>query len=140
MILDSLLVLLLTSVQLIVGDSVSSGWVVDSVTFTVNYEVEIVQEDERELYSEPKSGVSDFASRKFAQGARHPWFVTGWPLDTRRLHQQWGMGSLPDASFGVYSFSQHPLGSGWDLRLAVVHESVPTHNQDVRLGMAHGLF
>lgn len=139
MILDSLVAMLLSGVLASVGTCTPSGWTQGSVVVTVNYEVEILAEDSGELYAEPRPHLPT-ASRNFASAARHPWLISSQPLDVWRLHEQWGIESQLESASGSYSYSRHPLGSGWDLRLALVHESVPTHAQEARWAFGHGLF
>lgn len=139
MILDSLVAMLLSGLLAGIDSSAPSGWMLDSFVVTVNYEVEISVEDVGELYAEPRPSLPA-ASRNFASVAQHPWLITGQPLDSWRLHQQWGFESEYESASGSYAFSRHPLGSGWDLRIALVHESVPTHAQEARWAFAHGLF
>lgn len=139
MIPDSLLLMLISCILGNIDAATPSGWVLDSVVLTVNFEVEISVEDANWPDLEP-TPVRPAVSRNFALAAQHPWLISGQPLDLWRLHQQWGFESQRESASGSYFFSRHPLGSGWDLRLALVHESVPTHAQEARWAFAHGLF
>lgn len=139
MILDSLFVILLGGALANVNASTPTGWILDSVVVTVSYEIETLVKDAGRPYFEPTPNFSG-ASRNFALGAQHPRIVTGQQLDLWRLRQQWGMESRLEGTNGSYSFSRHPLGSGWDLRFALIHESVPTHAQEARWALAHGFF
>lgn len=138
MIIDSLLAMVLSGFLATMHESVPPGWALDWVVVAVSYEVELTVESA----SEPDFDATPLpsVSRNFASSARHPWLVTGWPLDFWRLHDLWGIESQYEGAGGVYSFSRHPLGLGWDLRLAVVHEFAPTHNQEARWVLTHGLF
>lgn len=139
MILDSLLAMLLSGILTNIDAAVPPEWILDSVVVTVSYEVAILSDGVNDPYVEASPGIPA-VSRAFGRDAQHPWLVTSQPLDSWRLHQQWGFESQIGGPAGVYSFSRHPLWSGWDLRLAFVHESVPSHSQEARWGFAHGVF
>lgn len=139
MILDSLLAMLLSGLLSSVDTSAPPGWVLDSVVVTMSYEIEILT-DETDSVNFGALPDLAFLSREFSVGAQHPWLFTSEPLDLWRLHEQWGVESGLSGTGGYYAFNRHPLGSGWDLRLAVVHESVPVHAQEARWSIAHGLF
>lgn len=139
MILDSLLAMLVSGILTNVNAAVPPEWILDSVVVTVSCEVEILTEDAYDPYIEAVTAIPA-VGRGFGQEAQHPWLITGQPLDSWRLHQQWGFDSQIGGQTGIYSFSRHPLLSGWDLRLAFVHETAPRHSQTARWGFAHSLF
>lgn len=139
MILDSLLALLVGGILTNIDAAVPPEWILDSVEVTVSYEVEILLEGVDDSYFN-SSPAMPAVSRGFDRAAQHPWLLTGQPLDSWSLHQQWGFDSQIGGQTGIYSFRRHPLMSGWDLRLAFVHETAPRHSQAARWGFAHSLF
>lgn len=133
MILDCLLAMLVSGILTNIDADAPPEWILESVEVKVSYELEILSAGVNDPYVETSPGIPA-VSRAFGREAQHPWLITSQPLDS------WNFQSQIGGPIGVSSFSRHPLGSRWDLRLAYAHESAPSHSQEARWGFVHSLF